>query len=261
MQMLIWIVAAALTLLALVAGVRRLPPALTIALLLAVLPVALCFRAKGDDEASIFSLVKLASVVAGAAYFQALRITRWAERPLGRAAVHAILAVNIIEAVVSEAAQGGIVNPAVGVILVLTQAPPSAVRVDRRRDGAEFRYGLGGRWLAAYTAWNFAFIYGRDSHGAKGVFAALAVVHLLVPLLAMRGNGGLYIEARALVLTAVAVLRIVVPHPPLVYPSPGWYAPAVADALHVASVALVTYLAVGALWRPRVAQSRPGMTF
>jgi Family of unknown function (DUF5692) len=252
MQLLVWIVATVLAALVFVEIVRRLPPAVGLVGFLLVAPLSLCFPFTGADEGSLFSFVKVASAAVGAAYIQALKITRWADHPLGRAVAFGLLAVNILEAVVAEAAQGGFVNAAAGLLLILTQASPGAVGVAPREAGRDFSYRLGGPWIAAYTLWNFTFVYGRvEVHGATGAFAAMAVVHLLGPLLASRRASELWLQARAFVLTPIVALRVVAPYPPYLCLSPGWYVPAVAGALRIGGLTLAGYVAVQAFARAR----------
>lgn len=248
MQTLLWIAVLVPLTVGFVAIARRLPPAVGLAGFLLIGPAAVLLHSTGGARPSFFSLLKVASVALGAAYVHALRLTRWSERPLGRALVPAILAANILEAVVAEAAEGKLVNAAAGVLLVVALPSPATVSV----RGGGLRYPLGGLWVAGYTLWNFTFVYGRDSHGGTGAFAALAVVHLLSPLLASRGAADRYIEARAFALTPLAVLRVIVPHPPFVQLSPHWYSPTVAGALRLASLALAAAVALHAASRLRL---------
>jgi hypothetical protein len=247
MPTLIWIAAMVLATVLFVEIVRRIPPALGVVVFLLVTPIALSLRFTGIDKASLFSLVKVGSVAIGSAYALALLLTRWGEHPAGRAVVHALLAINILEAVVAEAVQGKLINAAAGVLLVLAQASSSSVFVERQGAAPGLRYPLGGFWVAGYTLWNFTFVYGREDHGVTGAFAALAVVHLLASLLAMRGESARYIESRAFALTPMVVLRVVAPYPPFLMLSSDWYSPAVAGALRIASLALAAGLAARAL--------------
>lgn len=252
MSVVVWIALASLLTLAFVKLVDRLPAAVGIAGFVLAAPVALLLRSTGSDQASLFSLLKMALVAMGAAYVRATTITRWTERPAGRAVGYAILAANIVEAAGAEAAQGGWVNAAAGLALVLTQARPHTIHTATEGGRTEFRYPLGGLWLAAYTAWNFAFLYGRESHGVRGSYAALAVVHLGVPLLAMGGRSERYIAFRASALTLAVAVRVVAPFPPFLVLSSGWYRPDVAMALQGVSAALAAAV-VASRWRARAA--------
>lgn len=243
MSTLAWILVAGLATFAVIAALERLPKALTLAFFLAAIPLAVALRSSGKDEASFFSLAKMAAVGLGAAYVQAARITRWTDRPLGRVVGFAILAANIIEAVIAEAAQGGYLNASAGLLLLLTQASPRHVGVAERGGRTELRYALGDLWLAAYVVWNFAFVYGRESHGAHAGYAAMAVVHLGVPLLAMRGQSEMFIQHRAFALTAMMILRLTAPRPPFLALSTHWYHPLVATALGAVSFALAALVA------------------
>ena len=138
---------------------------------------------------------------------------------MGRGVAWAILAGNVLEAVVAEAAQGRLVdmiNAAAGVLLILSQPAPGGMRVAPRDAGGDFRYPLG-LWIAAYTLWNFTFLYGRESPGGIGASAGFGVIHLVAPLIAMRGDSELWIQARGFALTVLVAVHVGLPHPPFDY--------------------------------------------
>ncbi len=254
MSVVVWIVVASLVTLAFVTLVDRLPPAVSIVGFLVVAPLTVMFRSTGADQASVFSLLKMFAVSIGAAYVQGAKVTRLTEHPAGRAVGFAILAANILEAVAAEAAQGGWINAAAGLLLVCTQARPGTIYTATEGTRREYRYPLGALWVAAYVVWNFTFLYARDSHGVRGSYAALAVVHLGVPLVAMRGRSERFITFRALALTLAVGVRLVAPFPPFLMLSSGWYRPEVAGVLQGLSAALALAVAARA-WRLRGAVS------
>jgi hypothetical protein len=233
-------------------AVWRLPPRVAVLGFLILPVLALPLWVARASDASTFTFVKIYSVALGAAYVHALKITTWVERPWGRLVAFVLLAGNILEASVAELAQGGYANAFAGLLLILVQASPATFRVEPRGPGKDLVYPLGGLWVAGYSLWNFTFLYGRDSHGKIGVFAGLAVIHLLGPLLAMRGRSDLFIQSRAIGLMFVLALRMSLPYPPFLYLSTGWYIPAVATVLRVASLALAVALVVQSVARARL---------
>jgi hypothetical protein len=245
MAAVIWIIVSVLATSAATALILRLPARLT-ALLFLALPILVSppWRLHTLD-ASIFTLVKMYSVAVGAAYILMLKFTGWAERPLGRILIWGLLAVNILEASVAELAEGGYVNGGAGLLLVMAQSSPRTIRVDRQAPRRDVCYPVSGLWVAGYTLWNFSFVYCRNSHGVIGAFAGLAVIHLLAPLVTMRGRSELYIQSRAIALALVVGLRIAAPHPPYLYLTPDWYVPAVGSVLSAVSLLLAGCLA----WR------------
>jgi len=137
-------------------------------------------------DASLFTWVKLYSVILGTTYLLALKMSRRGDtnrreddrlrHPGGK----------YLEAALAELAQGGYVNAVVGLVLILTQAPPGAVRVDR--DAPRATCGIrsvasGSRPTSSGTLPSLR----REIQGVRGVFAGFAAIHLLAPLLAMRG--------------------------------------------------------------------------
>jgi hypothetical protein len=196
-------------------------------------------------DVSIFTLVKMYSAAVAAAYVLTLKFTRWAERPLGRIVAWGLLAGNILEASIAQLAQGGYVNAVAGLLLVLAQPPPRTIRVDLQAPRRDVCYPLSGLWVAAYTLWDFTFVYCRNSHGGIGASAGLAMIHLVAPLVTMRGRSELYIQSRAVALALVLIVRMAAPHPPYMYLTPDWYMPAVGSALSAVSL----LLAGGVAWR------------
>jgi len=237
MNVLAWIVAATLAATLCAEAIRRLPPRvgalLFVAIPLAATPLWLTF-----SDTPLFSFTKVYSICAGLVYIELLKATRWSERQAARLAGYLLLAINILEAVVADAVKLNAVNAAAGVLLVLAQAYPGAITVDRDSFRRDLRYQLGGWWVAAYTVWNFAFVY-----GCVPSFAAFALVHLAAPILACRGRSELWLQARVAVLSVMMIVRMSAPNPPFLYLVPHWYSPPVATALHVASLGMAIVVA------------------
>lgn len=234
-----WTAAAVLAVIGIIEVVRRLPPQVGLALFLGLplLATPLWLR---DADAPIFSVVKVYSVCAGAAYMEALKLTRWTDHRWARLLAYLLLALNILEAVVADLVGASAINAVAGAILVLTQAYPDAITVERDTPRRDLRYPLGGWWVAAYTLWNFAFV-----HGHAPTFTAFAAVHLSAPILACRGRADLWLQARVIGLAALMMLRMSAPRPPYLHLVQGWRSPAAASALHAASLALAIFVA----WR------------
>lgn len=237
MFVVVWIITLALGAALLAEASRRLSPWVSVALLVAV-PAALTPYWL-DGHAPAFSAVKVYSVVVAALYIQSLRLTHLADRPVGRAIAVLVLAVNIVEAIVVDALAGRALSALAGVMVILLQASPKAVRVPHTGARREVIYDVGGWWLAAYTAWNFGFVY-----GTRPEMAAFGLAHLIAPLVASAGNAGRWPQARALTLSLLMIFRMST-QPPYLVLVPEWNSPLIRSALHVGAFAV----ALVAAWR------------
>jgi hypothetical protein len=253
MGVIVWLLASIVVAVLVVEALRRAPPLVGLVACALTAPVALAFRDDGVERPGAFAIAKLVAVALGGVYVQAMKATRASERPAWRAAGFALLALNIVEAVIAEAGEGKYANALAGALLVGAMAPPSAVGVVAVGARRELRYRTGDAWLAAYVVWNFAFVYGRGDPGEEGAYAAMAILHLAAPLVSCWGESERFIEGRVLVLTGVAALRVVAPYPPWLPLVPGWYSPPVLLALRVASVALALVAVADRVRRARAA--------
>lgn len=150
-----------------------------------------------------FTFAKLVSVAG------ALCLTVWAceDWPGSRSrwlvwALITTLAVNILEAVIAESLTAFSMNLVAGVLLLPGIPGPAGWRVTAREQrGLSMEVDLGWLWIAAYTVWNFAFVYGTAAPGHPlGEGALLALLHLVVPLLLTRGRAERWMQSRMLAL-------------------------------------------------------------
>lgn len=189
-----------------------------------------------------FSWAKLMSVCLAAGAVVAMR-TRARHWPAMRTVLVAILVLNIAEALVAEALQRGFtLNVAAAGLLLITMPGPRAIEADD--DG--MRYALTGWWIAAYSVWNFTFVYGHVYPDAVGPYAAFAVVHLVTPLLVMRADPARYMEARAFALALLMIWRFSFPESPWLIRTPELFVPALHHGLSVGSLLLASVVGLRA---------------
>jgi hypothetical protein len=146
-----------------------------------------------------FSIVKFYSVFVAFFCLQGFKISVW--KPLFGKILFIILALNILEAVVSDFQRKeffSIMNACAGLALIVCQPPPSSIKTtDSPKD---IIYPVSWVWVITYTVWNFAFVY---SAGLTGLNASMfGLMHLAIPFaFAVLGNSsGLYLQSRTIVL-------------------------------------------------------------
>jgi hypothetical protein len=118
------------------------------------------------------------------------------------AALAAILALNILEAVVADAFAGRWVNAVVGLSLIATMRGPAHVSAARFAGRPAVYYDLPWSWVLAYTLWNLTVVCGHYPQHWLDHFAVLTVP--LVGALVARDRR-LWLEARAFTLGVYAV--------------------------------------------------------
>jgi len=245
MNDLIWIVSATVAVLAFIELVRRAPLWVGVAIF-AGLPLIRSFWWSGGH--SWFTWAKVYSICVAAAAVVLIRSARGQRWRYSRHILVVLLVLNISEALTSEVLRLGVgPNVLAAALLVFSIPGPSALEVT---PGA-VRYDLGPWWVAGYTAWNFAFVYGVDKPpDGPGASAGFALVHLLVPLLAMRGDAKLWAEARTYGLAVLMLWRFEFPRPPMLLRTPHWYHPDVHTALSIASLLVCSFVVYRA-WKRR----------
>jgi len=171
-------------------------PGACAALALAVGGVSFRYQpAKKASSLDLFKGVKIVSVIAGVVMVLAAQLGFGHSDAL----VLAVLAVNVLEAVLADLVLGSPLNALCGACLVaelLALPLPVGVR------GSTVLYPLPARWLALYTSWNAAFAYGVGfSRGARLV--------LLVPFIvcALLGDLDAWFNARTYSLIFLQVMR------------------------------------------------------
>lgn len=179
---------------------RRCGPWPAVGLYLAA-PVALIPVWARANDFDPFLWAKLLTIVFCACLGTALRFTRLAERPGMRAAVTALIALNILEAAAVDALAGGtanVLNACAGLALVAALPwathPARLAARGRCRDG---RYELTRGWVLGYFAWNATFVclnYPALAGHHLAVLAAATLAGLIDP--------GRWLQARAYTLAA-----------------------------------------------------------
>ena len=199
-------------------------------------------------EPTLFEYAKVYSTCLGSLYTSAFRFTAFRDWQSARPIGFCILFINMVEAIVTELHSHLSLNVAAGVLLLLTQALP---RLITRHSDQSLKYDLGLVWVMSYTFWNFAFIYGTGPPGEPvGQWAAFGIVHLLTPLLIMRGDAARYLQARAYSLALLMMVGVTFDREPFVYLVPGWYVSWLAQLVGAVALALAL-VEVGATVRAR----------
>lgn len=182
----------------------------------------------------LFTLVKTVSVGAAGLGVAALRFG-WGRPDRVARTLAWVLIVNILEAVVTEAATGHLrLNALTGLALIATLGPASDLRV----DGREVNWPVGWDWVLVYSLWNAVFVYSTGAPGeAPGIWMWVAVLHLGLPLVLTAGRAERYLELRVLALFVVVCWVDTFRTPPWVAHSEGAWSLPVAWSLHGLSVA------------------------
>lgn len=216
-----------------------------------ILPVGLIFLwPQLGLEPTGFEYVKVFSVAFGALFISGLRYLGWIQRPALRLLAFLILFINIAEAMMTETFSDTYINVAAGGLLLLSQALPQRLRVLTDDPQRNLRYDLGLDWVLAYTLWNFTFVYGTNPPGEPtGEWAAFALIHLLVPLVLIRGDAELYIQSRAYSLALLMMLAVTLPHEPFLFFVGDWHHPIVAQVLRWSSLTLALIVLVRSVRR------------
>ncbi len=127
-----------------------------------------------------------------------------------------IFAFNILQAAGADSLSDNLWNPLAGVLLCLAISAP----VHGRVEGGKLQWDLGWPFIAVYTLWNFAFIYGSaPPDEVPGQWTTLAALHLGVPLVLAVRNPRCWAEARVAALYLSVVLLDNAPGEPWVVPS------------------------------------------
>jgi hypothetical protein len=233
-----WLVVTLVVIVACTEAIRRLPAWMGLALFIAIptfmAPIWL------TADVPLFRIVKTYSVCLGGAWMQGLKIGGNAQRPWLQRVAWAILAVNILEAAVTDLQEARPINAIAGLLLIVAQPGPGAFGVARGAGTIDLEYRLTGVWVAAYTVWNLAFIV-----GTAPTYAVLALGHLVGPILAARGRPELWVQARTIGLAILMFDGMSATGPPWLPLVNGWEDPRIypflaLPALGLALAAVVT---------------------
>lgn len=125
------------------------------------------------------------------------------KRAWGYRFVFAILALNILEAVIADWIDGHFANAVAGLSLIATQPRPNAFSIGGRPARGRLLYDLPKSWILAYTVWNLAVMMAHYPHRLSNNIAVLAAP-ILIALWLRDHREWLY--ARAFTLTFYMVL-------------------------------------------------------
>lgn len=162
----------------------------------------------GRLELQAFTWVKVLTLAVS------VQVILWLPRAGDRARRHlsralaAILALNILEAVVADALAGLWVNAAAGLSLIATMRGPAHVTVGPAAGRPAVRYDLPWSWILAYSLWNLTVVCGHyPSHWLD--HAAVLTMPLAVAVAAR--DRRLWLEARgfSLGLYAVGIVLVI----------------------------------------------------
>ncbi len=154
--------------------------------LFAALPVVLLPHWIATAQLDLFMWVKIASVIFCIAWGTAVRFTRLGEREWARRSAPVLVAVNILEAVAVDLADGRLthlLNATAGLVLVLTLPyHRGGVRVDDTRRCRDVRVPTSRGWVVGYTLWNWAFVM-LNYPSLAGYHTAVLTAALMVGLI------------------------------------------------------------------------------
>lgn len=160
---------------------------------------ALAIAMRDSIDATAFTWIKIFTLAISMFIISAIPRIPEVRRSPARWALAGILALNILEAVLWDLIGGRWWNAAVGLALIATQPGPSAIEV--AREPARVRYQIPATWIAAYTAWNFAFVSAQYPLHWTDHFAVLSAP-IVVAL--WRRDASAWLAARALTLAVYA---------------------------------------------------------
>ena len=179
---------------------RRRIVTLAAAVAFVIVPAIAGVRGRRNPDGDVFNAVKTWSVLAAVWLILAARLWLGPDVAWWPVLVTLIFFLNILEAVLSDAARGVWINVASGALLLLSIPGWSRISLGAAPPH-DLLYAIPWPWLVGYTAWNYAFLVNRRPH--------LASVHgavLLAPLLGETLWPGIWGQGRATTLAAHQLL-------------------------------------------------------
>lgn len=239
---------------ALVSAYRYGMSPLVLAVLLGSGPVAMIATASRLDL-QLFTWVKVFTLAATMVVLVARRRATGRRAEILSRVIVGILALNILEAMVADVADGAWWNALAGGLLVATQRGPSAVGTRRLGNRVAVTYDLPWGWLLAYTLWNFAVVC---AHYPQHWIDHIAVLAAPLAAVLLARDRTLWLEARVCtlgVLGNAVVLVIEVARGPWIpsTPMPGLVPPVITFAALAVGVGQAV-----AWWRTRRGRATPG---
>ena len=156
-----------------------------------------------DIEVTLFTWVKVFSLIAGASWINVIRFSTLGSASWARWIMWLVLALNILEASIKDIVEGYYANAAIGLVLIATQAGAGSISIspDRHRD---LRWSLGVWWILGYSLWNFGLAYRVFPPTISDHVAALGV-----PLAWLLVSHRVWFQARGYVLSTYALLIMI----------------------------------------------------
>jgi len=151
-----------------------------------------------------FLWTKAFSIIIGVIWFAVLRLTKWREARFYKIALYLFLLINIFEAVVKDALGGSMAhyfNAAAGILLMLTVNKIDSIGITKDKYRDVSWSGMTLMWIIGYTIWNWTFIYLNLVQ-----FSAQNLAVLGAPLLVAFFNKNIWLQARAVTLSAYIIL-------------------------------------------------------
>lgn len=167
---------------------QRREPRFVVAFFL-VLPVLLTPYWARVYQTDLFHWVKIFSVIAGVLWFTALRYTAFDKRRWAYYGVLAILAANILEAVLQDLSGGHAahyLNATAGILLIATLFDRlETIQVNNESRFRDLEWGsMTLAWVIGYTIWNWTFVFLQYPWNAGkhiAVLGAALIVGLIDP--------------------------------------------------------------------------------
>ncbi|MCP5497788.1 MAG: hypothetical protein H7A23_24815 [Leptospiraceae bacterium] len=222
------------------------------------------YMSSGEIGSGTFGIIKVFSVCFAVLLLAGIRYKNLIKSNLIRIIVYLTLFVNILEAVGFEIYDalasgperlygGSLINATAGITLLLSQAYPRFLSVDEKNN---LHYDLGTPWILSYVLWNFTFVYGTNPPGEPtGQYAAFALIHLIAPILLMRGKVSLFMQYRSYTLAPAMTVFVLTTESPWFYKVPSWYSLNVAEFLGWLSLASACYV-LFKIWQNRRNEQR-----
>lgn len=151
-----------------------------------------------------FLWTKAFSIIIGVVWFAVLRLTKWGDAVFYKIALYLFLLINILEAVVKDALGGSMAhyfNAAAGILLILTINKIDSISITKDKYRDVSWSGMTLMWIIGYTIWNWTFIYLNLVQ-----FSAQNLAVLGAPLLVAFFNKNIWLQARAVTLSAYIIL-------------------------------------------------------
>lgn len=187
-----------------------------------------------------FMYAKVYSLCVAVVYIQTLRFLKSPAGSKIYLVFYYLVALNILEAIITDIIRGSTINAIAGIILILTLKSYKNIYVDKDSKYNDFHYNIGLLWIIGYTVWNFTFVYSIS----KGTLMPSTIVHLSIPLLLSIKKESLYLQYRAISLLIIAAVYMTFYYEPYIMRSPNIYNIYIFHGLSSFSLLFMLYVGV-----------------